>query len=137
MPRRQIQKQFCTTRRNPPPPPLDAGPGPDGGVCERGVLDSCMSWTDCVGGSCVTRDNCGAGLYCDYQPHSGSRYCTQICQNDSQCGTGNVCRDNRCTRACNPWLLVEQCGPRCGGGVNGFYCGAETVDGGLTAYCQL
>ncbi|MBI3074398.1 MAG: hypothetical protein HYY84_19985 [Deltaproteobacteria bacterium] len=127
------KNNHCTTHIEPPPPP----PPVDAGVCERGLLDKCMTWTDCVGSACVTRDNCGTGFYCESEPHSGLQWCSKVCQADSECGTGNVCRGNRCTRACSPWLMIEQCAPRCGGGITGFYCGIENVDGGTGGSCWI
>lgn len=86
----------CVGRLTPPPP---RPPHPDAGTCLGKVMDRC-----------VTGGGCESSLTCVYPSSQSVGYCTKSCSADADCGTGNVCNEGLCAKACC-WAcaVADQC----------------------------
>lgn len=113
------------------------------GTCVPGkpVDKSCSDSASCGGGMCVDgkcgtcSGDCGGGQTCEFNRHCGpvraclDGQCTNMCNNDLQCGSGQVCKN----KYCQPQKVAEcKYTADCGSGklcVNGL-CLADCSDSG-------
>ena len=58
-------------------------------------------------GPCAGTSDCLLGLTCSIAPGAAAGTCQELCQRDSDCGNGALCRDGGCQKDCSG--IGEKC----------------------------